>query len=138
MSETIAGLQAQLQAQAAVLARLQPLLERHDRLACQAVVMTATSKLDRIIHSSPAANAKHSSLAQDVAGLCASKLTGLQQRGIFDGHGDSQTHHAGHTPSHDFTQQEMSDAVARRQGSDASSYLRLFQFAFSDSPAGPQ
>lgn len=124
----IANLQAQLQIHSNALARLQSLLDRHDRLACQAVVMTATNKLDAKIQT-PASSVPSSSLAEDVAGLARSRLQDVQET--------RQSHAQPCTPAalcglpHDFTRQEMADAVARRQGSDALAYQRLFQFAFS-------
>lgn len=127
----IASLQAQLQVHSNALARLQPLLDRHDRLACQAVVMTATSKLDGLVQV-PASPVPQSSLAQDVAGLAKSRLQDLQETKQGSGsHARTCLNGGPRCISHDFTQQEMADAINRRQGSDVLAYQRLFQFAFS-------
>lgn len=133
---TIAGLEAQLQNHALALARLQSVLDRHDRLACHAVLMTATSKLDEMMQGSQADNRKQSSLAEDVAGLSQTKLLGFR---LLDGMGLSSTDvefaqnqkiRSSLETLQEFTQQEMAEAVGRRQGPDATAYQRLFQFAF--------
>ena len=133
---TIAGLQAQLQMHALALARLQSVLDRHDRLACHAVLMTATSKLDEMMQGSQADHRKQSSLAEDVAGLSQTKLLGFR---LLDGIGLSSTDvefaqnqkvRSSLETLQEFTQQEMAEAVGRRQGPDATAYQRLFQFAF--------
>ncbi|KAL0055033.1 hypothetical protein WJX82_006123 [Trebouxia sp. C0006] len=80
---------------------------------------------------------KQSSLAQDVAGLSRTKLSG---GGMLDGMGLSTTdvelaqNLKGRNTMdclQEFTQQEMAEAVARRQGADATAYQRLYQFAFA-------
>ena len=133
---TIAGLEAQLQTHALALARLQSVLDRHDRLACHAVLMTATSKLDEMMQGSQADHRKQSSLAEDVAGLSQTKLLGFR---LLDGMGLSSTDvefaqnqkvRSSLETLQEFTQQEMAEAVGRRQGPDATAYQRLFQFAF--------
>ena len=133
---TVASLQAQLNSHAVVLARLQSVLDRHDRLACHAVLMTATSKLDSMMQGAPEST-KQSSLAQDVAGLSRTKLSGGS---LLDGMGltsndvefaQTQKGRSGFDCLQEFTQQEMAEAVSRRQGTDATAYQRLFQFAFS-------
>lgn len=140
---TVASLQGQLQSHALALARLQSVLDRHDRLACHAVLMTATSKLDDMMQGTPEP-AKHSSLAQDVAGLSRTKLSGFR---LLDGMGLSSTDvefaqtqkgRSGFDCLQEFTQQEMAEAVARRQGADATAYQRLFQFAFATCAQEPQ
>ena len=141
---TVASLQAQLQTHALALARLQSVLDRHDRLACHAVLMTATSKLDEMMQGTPEST-KQSSLAQDVAGLSRTKLSG---GGMLDGMGLSTTDvelaqnlkgRSAMDCLQEFTQQEMAEAVARRQGADATAYQRLYQFAFAScSPASQQ
>ena len=141
---TIAGLQAQLQSHALALARLQSVLDRHDRLACHAVLMTATSKLDDMMQGSHPDARKQSSLAQDVAGLSQNKLLGFR---LLDGVGLSSTDvefaqnqkiRSSMETLQEFTQQEMAEAVGRRQGSDAMAYQRLYQFAFASSPPAEQ
>ncbi len=138
---TVASLQAQLQTHALALSRLQSVLDRHDRLACHAVLMTATSKLDEMMQGT-SESTKQSSLAQDVAGLSRTKLSGF---GLLDGVGLSstdvefaQTQKSRSTLDclQEFTQQEMAEAVARRQGADATAYQRLFQFAFFNCSQG--
>ena len=133
---TVVSLQAQLQTHTAALARLQSVLDRHDRMACHAVLMTATSKLDEMMQGTPEAT-KQSSLAQDVAGLSRTKLSGGS---MLDGMGLSSTdvelaqNQKGQKQLdglQEFTQQEMAEAVGRRQGADATAYQRLYQFAFA-------
>ena len=135
---TIASLQATLQLHAAALARLQSVLERHDRLACHAVLMTATSKLDEMMQGSHSEARKQSSLAQDVAGLSQNKLLGFR---VLDGIGLSSTDvefaqnqkvRSSIENLQEFTPQEMAEAVGRRQGPDAMAYQRLYQFAFAN------
>ena len=105
-------------------------------MACHAVLMTATSKLDEMMQGTPEAT-KQSSLAQDVAGLSRTKLSGGS---ILDGMGLSSTdvelaqNQKGQKQLdglQEFTQQEMAEAVGRRQGADATAYQRLYQFAFA-------
>ena len=141
---TIASLQATLQLHAAALARLQSVLERHDRLACHAVLMTATSKLDEMMQGPQSDARKQSSLAQDVAGLSQNKLLGFR---VLDGMGlsskdvefaQNQKVRSSMENLQEFTQQEMAEAVGRRQGPDAMAYQRLYQFAFANTLPGNQ
>ena len=133
---TIAGLQAQLQTHALALARLQSVLDRHDRLACHSVLVTATNKLDEMMQGSQADPRKHSSLAQDVAGLSQTKLLGvrlLDEMGLSSTDvefAQNQKNQCNLESLQEFTQQEMAEAVSRRQGPDATAYQRLYQFAF--------
>lgn len=99
--------------------------------------MTATSKLDEMMQGSQQADhQKQSSLAEDVAGLSQTKLLGFR---LLDGMGlsttdvefaQSQKVRSSLESLQEFTQQEMAEAVGRRQGPDAMAYQRLFQFAF--------
>ena len=114
---------------------MQSVLDRHDRLACHAVLMTATSKLDEMVQDASAVT-QQSPLPTSVSGLPQS----ISSNGILHGMGLSssdmefaQRQKGGQnlTNALDFTQQEMAEAVARRQGADATAYQRLYQFAFT-------
>lgn len=111
------------------------MLDRHDRLACHAVLVTATNKLDEMMQGSQADPSKQSSPAQDVAGLSQTKLLGFR---LLDGVGlsskdmefaENQRVRSSLESLQEFTQQEMAEAVGRRQGPDAMAYQRLYQFA---------
>ena len=115
---------------------MQSILDRHDRLACHAVLMTATSKLDEMVQDASAVT-QQSPVPTNVSGLPQSISP---SNGILHGMGLSssdvelaqrQKDGQSFTNALDFTQQEMAEAVARRQGADATAYQRLYQFAFT-------
>ena len=98
--------------------------------------MTATSKLDGLMQDGTKRGSQ-SGLAQDVAAMTHSKLSSpsmLAAMGLSGSDMEFAQKQKDHTSmqfAQEFTQQEMAEAVARRQGADATAYQRLFQFAFN-------